>query len=263
MPAFHNNVVILTGASRGIGEQLAYQLADAGARLVLAARDELLLERVAEECRRRGGEALVVPTDCTSEEQCHRLVERAAERYGRVDTLLYNAGRGWPHRFADMPDLRALEDEIRLNYLGLVYCLYYALPHLRRARGRVVAVESFGGFVGIPGTSGYNASKHALRGFLNTVRAELRGTGVTVSLAYAGAVRTDRLVETMGANVEKVRAMSPERCAEIILDAAARRKRQVIMTAEGKLLVLLYQIAPGLVDRLLTPIGAYYTGTTE
>lgn len=261
--AFRDNVVILTGASQGIGEQLAYQLAAVGAKLVLAARNEGRLERVADECRRCGADVLVVPTDCTREDQCRRLVDRTVERHGRIDTILYNAGRGWPRRFADMTELTYLQNEIALNYLGMVFCLFHALPHLRRTKGRVVAVESFGGLVGIPGTAGYNASKHALRGFLNTVRAELAGTGVTVSVAYAGAVRTDRLVETMGSNVGKVRTMSPERCAGIILRTAARRTRQVIMTPEGKLLVLLYQIAPRLVDRLLIPIGALYSGARE
>ena len=257
---FLDNVVILTGASTGIGEQLAYRLSDQGAHVVLAARNERGLEQVAGACAARGSDALVVPTDCTDASQCRELVEQTVGAYGRVDTLLYNAGRGWPGRFVDLTDLATLRQEVALNYLGLVSCVFYALPDLKRTRGRIVAVGSLGGLVGIPGTAGYNASKHALRGFLNTLRAEMAGTGVTVSVAYAGAVRTDRLVETMGPNVNKVRTMSPERCAEIVLDVAGRRKRQTIMTVEGRLLVALDHMVPGLVDRVLARIPRLYSG---
>jgi NADP-dependent 3-hydroxy acid dehydrogenase YdfG len=130
---FNNNVVILTGASKGIGEQLAYQLADQGACLVLAARGAERLEVVAEECRRRGTQVVAVPTDVTDEAQCKHLVNKAVETFGRVDTLLFNAGYGYPRRFEAFADLATLKSEIALNYLGLVHCVYYAMPHLSAA----------------------------------------------------------------------------------------------------------------------------------
>lgn len=255
---FHNNVVLLTGASMGIGEQLAYQLAGQGARLMLAARSTGKLEQVAAECRKQGGEAAFLPTDLMDEAQCQRLVEHTVETYGRIDTLLYNAGKGYPRRFEALPDLTTLKDEIMLNYLGLVYCTYYSLPHLKQSRGRIVGVSSFGAWVGIPGTGGYNASKHAMRGFLNTLRAELLGTGVTVTIVFPGAVRTARLEETMGERVNKVTTMSPERCAELTLQAAARGQRQVVMTLAGKLLVWLYPFVPSLIDRQLGRVADLY-----
>jgi short-subunit dehydrogenase len=255
---FKDNAVILTGASKGIGEQLAYRLAEQGACLALAARGAEKLEAVAEECRKRGAQAISVPTDVTDEAQCKRLVERAVETYGRVDTLLNNAGYGYPRRFEALPDLITIKSETALNYLGLVHCVYYALPHLRHTRGRIVAVSSFGGLVGLPGTIGYNASKHALRGFLDTLRAELLGTGVTVTVVYPGAVRTERLYETMGDRVRTVPSMSPERCAEITLDAGAKRKRQVIMTLEGKVLLWLSRVIPGILDRHLVRLSNLY-----
>ena len=255
---FNNNVVLLTGASMGIGEQLAYQLAEQGARLMLAARSADRLEQVAAECRKRGGEVAFVPTDLMDEAQCQRLVEQTVATYGRIDTLLYNAGKGYPRRFDALPDLTTLKNEIMLNYLGLVYSTYYALPHLKQSRGRIVGVSSFGAWVGIPGTSGYNASKHAVRGFLNTLRAELLGTGVTVTIVFPGAVRTARLEETMGERVNRVPTMSPERCAELTLQAAAKRQRQLVMTLTGKLLVWLYQFMPGLIDRQLGRVADLY-----
>jgi short-subunit dehydrogenase len=263
MPPFTDNVIVLTGASMGIGEQLAFQLADQQATLVLAARSADKLEAVAAECRKRGGEALVVPTDLTDEAQCQQLIQRAIDTYGRIDTLLYNAGRGYPRRFDTMPDLANLKSEITLNYLGLAYCTFYALPHLKQTRGRIVGVSSFGALVGLPGTAGYNSSKHAMRGFLNTLRAELLGTGVSVTITFLGAIRTARLEETMGERVNTVPTMSPERCAQIIIDTAVKRRRQVIMTLEGKILFWLYQFIPGLLDRQLARLADFYQDSTS
>ncbi len=251
---FKDNVVILTGASRGLGEQLAYQLAAQGAWLALAARHAQTLEAVATTCRERGGQAIAVPTDLTNETQCQQLIERTVAEYGRIDTLLNNAGLGYPKPFANLPDLHTMRMEIDLNYMGTVYCTYYALPYLKQTRGRLVGVNSFGGQIGIPGTIGYNASKHAMRGFLDTLRVELRGTGVTVSVAYLGAIRTERLKEVMGGNVNKVPTMDPKRCAALIIQQAARRQRQQVMTPSGRFLVWLNKWSPALVDRILVSI---------
>src|SRR5450432_1438366 len=255
---FKDNVVLLTGASMGIGEQIAYQLADQHAQLMLAARSADKLALVAEECRRRGAKAEHFAVDLMDETQCAKLVSHTFDTYQRIDTLLYNAGKGYPRRFDKLPDLRSIHDEITLNYLGLVSCVYYALPHLKTTKGRIVAVSSFGSFVGIPGTGGYNASKHALRGFLNTLRAELLGTGVTVTIVYPGAISTPRLRETMGKNIERAPTMTPERCAYLTVKAGAQRRRQLVMTVAGKLLVLLYPWFPALLDAQLARIGSLY-----
>ncbi len=256
---FANNVVILTGASRGIGRQLALQLADQGAVLALAARQSEQLEGVAAECRQRGANAIAIPTDVTDESQVRALIEKTVATYGRIDTLLNNAGMGFPKRFDEMPDLDALRQEMALNYFGLVHCVFYSLPHLKQSKGRIVGVSSFGSWVGLPGTIGYNSSKHAMRGFLNTLRAELIDTGVTVTVVFPGAISTERLKETMGDNVNKVPTMTPERCAQITIAAAAHRKRQVIMTPAGKILVFLNFLIPGLLDRQLSRMSDLYS----
>lgn len=257
-PSFAGNVVVLTGASRGIGRELALQLADQGAILALAARGTDPLEEVASLCRQRGTQATSLPTDVTDEQQCQRLIEQTIATYGRIDTLLLDAGFGTPRLFANMTDLTALKTEIALNYLGVVNCVFYALPYLRQSKGRVVGVNSFGGLVGIPGTIGYNSSKHAMRDFLTTLRVELRGSGVSVTVVFPGAISTERLHETMGDNMQRVPTMSPERCATITLQAAVARKRQVVMTFPGKLLVWMNLLAPTMLDRLLTSIGGTY-----
>jgi short-subunit dehydrogenase len=192
------------------------------------------------------------------EAQCQRLVTQTVDTYGRIDTLLYNAGKGYPARFDSLKDVTTIRNEITLNYLGLVYCAFYALPHLKQSKGRLVGVSSFGSWVGLPGTAGYNASKHAMRGFLNSLRVELRGTGVTITMVFPGAVRTERLQQTMGKNVDRVPTMSPERCAELTIQAAAARRRQMIMTAEGKLLVWLYQFVPELLESQLARLASLY-----
>jgi short-subunit dehydrogenase len=251
---FRQNVVLLTGASRGLGEQLAYRLAEQGAWLALAARSGEALERVAATCRARGGRALAIPSDLIDEAQCRRLVERTVAEYGRIDTLINNAGMGYPRRFEQLGNLESIRAEITLNYLGTVYCTYYALPYLKRTRGRIVGINSFGGLVGLPGTAGYNASKHAMRGFLNTLRVELRGSGVSVSIVYLGALRNERLQEVMGENMRKVPTMDAARCATHILRQAARRRREQVLTLSGKSLVWLYSLAPALVERLLSSL---------
>jgi short-subunit dehydrogenase len=258
---FRDNVIILTGASMGIGEHLAYQLADQGAKLVLAARSVDRLEAIAEKCRLSGTETLVVPVDLTNQQQCKSLITQTLDKFGRIDSLLYNAGRGFPKRFADLTDLSTLQQEMNLNFMGLVYCAHYALPHIIQRRGRIIGVSSFNAFVGMAGTIGYNSSKHAMRGFLNTLRVELRGTGVSVTLVYPGAVHTARLDETLGNNISKVPLMSPERCGELIIQAAGKRRRQLILTAAGKLLVWFYRIAPSLVEPQLARIADLYVET--
>ena len=257
-PAFADNVVIVTGASQGVGEQLAYQLAAQGAKLALAARNAADLDAVAARCRASGGEAITIPTDLLEEAQCKALIAQTVAHYGRIDTLLNNAGLGFPKRFADLPDLHTMHTEMELNYFGTVACTYYALPHLKQTKGRIVGVNSFGGQIGIPGTMGYNASKHAMRGFLNTLRAELRGTGVSVSVAYLGAISTERLKKVMGDNIRKIPTMTPERTAKLIIQQAAHRRRELVMTPAGKFMLWLNKWSPALVDRILASVPIAY-----
>jgi NAD(P)-dependent dehydrogenase (short-subunit alcohol dehydrogenase family) len=180
---FQQNVVIVTGASSGIGEALAYQLADQGARLSLAARSVEQLEAVAAECRQRGGRCLVVPTDVSEESQCRELVSQTFAEYGRIETLFNNAGISMWAIFARLQELDFLEQLMRVNYFGSVYCTYYALPYLKETKGRIVGVSSLAGKTGLPTRTGYAASKHAQVGFFDSLRIEVAPYGVSVTLA--------------------------------------------------------------------------------
>jgi short-subunit dehydrogenase len=255
---FKDNVVILTGASSGIGEALAYQLADQGAWLALAARNASKLEAVAAECRRRGGRALVVPTDVTVETACRELVERTAAEYTRIDTLINNAGLSMWMKLEDVQDLASLEYIMRVNFFGTLYCTYYALPHLKRSRGRIAAVASVAARTGVPTRTGYAASKHALVGFLESLRIEVEDDGISVTIAFPDFVGSGMHTRSLGADgrplghnplqVDKI--MTSDECARLILEGVAGRKRQVIMSNRARFGQWLKLIAPGRVDQI-------------
>lgn len=258
---FKDNVAVITGASSGIGRQLALQLAAQGAWLTLGARTADRLEAVADECRQLGGQALAVPTDVADEQQCRRLIARAVETYGRLDTLVNNAGYGQFARLDELPDLAGVERQMEVNFRGAARCTYHALGPLKATRGRIVVVSSLAGRFGLPGNAGYCASKHALAGFFDSLRLELRGSGVSVTVAYPGFVDSgfhQRMVDGAGEAMhvdirERARGhvMSAEQCARHIVRAAARRRRELVMTGSGKLAVWLRLLAPGLLDVLL------------
>ncbi|HEU0013296.1 MAG TPA: SDR family oxidoreductase [Longimicrobium sp.] len=255
---FRDNVVVVTGASDGIGREVALQLADQGAWLALAARDAAKLEEVAAECRARGGRALTVPTDVAEREQCRRLVERTAEEFGRLDTLVNNAGVSMWARFDEVTDLEPFERMMRVNYLGAVYCTHYALPHLKRSRGRIVGVSSLTGKTGVPTRSGYAASKHAMAGFFDSLRIELADDGVAVTMVYPGFVSTSIRQRAYGPDgrplgsspVREAEVMTVEECARQIVRAAAGRRRELVMTLRGKVGAYLKLLSPRLVDRI-------------
>lgn len=262
-PTFHNQSVIITGASHGIGRELAKLLAAQGAWLTLAARRGDLLEEAVRECTAPahaalGARAQAVVTDVTDPAQCQALIAQAAARFGKIDMLVNNAGRTMWTAFADVQDLSIFEQVMRVNYFGSLYCTYYALPYLRQSKGRIVAVSSLAGKAGIPTRSGYSASKHAMVGFFDSLRVELDGSGVSVTVTYPGFVATGIQEHALGADgkplgknpVRVDEVMTVETCARLILRAAEKRKREEVMTARGKLGQWLKLIAPGLVDRI-------------
>ena len=191
MSAFTDNVVILTGASEGIGRALALALAPQRPRLVVAARNLERLETLAEECRALGAEVMPVETDVTDAAQCRRLADNAVETFGRIDTLVANAGVTMWTRLDELEDWSVLEKIMAVNYLGAAYCTMAALPYLRESRGRIVAVASLAGLTGVPERTGYSASKHAMVGFFDSLRIELSGSGVTVTVIAPDFVAFD------------------------------------------------------------------------
>jgi NAD(P)-dependent dehydrogenase (short-subunit alcohol dehydrogenase family) len=209
-------------------------------------------------CRERGGQAAAVPTDVGLPAECQRLVALTVERYGRVDTLVNNAGITMWGRFEDLQSLDVLEQLMRVNYLGSAYCTYHALPHLRKTRGRLVAISSVAGRTGVPTRSGYAASKHAMTGFFDSLRVELQGSGVTVTVVYPDFVATEIRKRAFGSDgkplgqspIHEHRVMTAEECARLSIEAMESRRREAILSARARFGVWLKLVAPGLVDRI-------------
>jgi short-subunit dehydrogenase len=253
-----DKVVVITGASRGIGAELARQLAAKGARLVLAARDVKELEAVAEQCTRAGGSAIAVKADVGVERDCAAIMSGAALAYGGIDVLVSNAGATMWARFEEIDDLSILERIMRVNYMGAVYCTRHALPYLRSSKGLLVGISSLAGRTGVPTRTGYSASKHAMTGFFDSLRIELDDSGVAVTMIFPGFVSTGIRENATGPDgkpikvspVKEGEVMSVEDCARRIVTAIGRREREVVMTARGKMGLWLKLVAPSLVDRI-------------
>ena len=254
---FNDNVVIITGASSGIGKELALQLAKQGALLSLAARDIKRLEEVAEECMKSGAEVIAVQTDVTEKEQCKNLIEKTAAEFGRINTLINNAGISMWAKFDEIKDLDLFKKIMDVNYLGSVYCTYYALPYLKKSDGRIVAVSSLTGKVGVPTRTAYSASKHAMIGFFDSLRIELMDTNVSVTVINPGFVTSEVRERALGvdgkpvgkSHLDESKIMSAEECAKQIIDAAAKRKRELVMTTRAKIGMWIKLIYPKLVDK--------------
>ncbi len=256
--SYQGKTIVVTGASQGIGRALCLELAGQRPNLVLAARDRSALEATAAECETRGARSLVVPTDVTDEAACRNLVERTTERFPALDVVVSNAGIGMIARLDEVTDLRPYEQLMRVNYLGSVYPTYHALPHLQRARGQIVAVSSLAGLTGVPLRTAYAATKHAQIGFFDSLRVELRGSGVSVTVVCPYFVQSEiRKRSRDGAGkalpdspVREGEIMTAEECARRIARAMERRQRMLVMTFKGRLGRWLRLIAPGLVDRI-------------
>jgi short-subunit dehydrogenase len=256
-------VYVITGASDGIGAEIARQLArkhGADCALVLAARNQTKLDEVAQQCRAQGAKAEVVMTDVAQEAQCRALIDKSVQVFGRIDALINNAGMSAQALFSDVraQDLHWYEDLMRVNFWGSVWCTHAALPHLKQSRGSIVAVSSLAGLMGVPGRTAYSATKFAMTGFFEALRAEVKGDGVSVTIAFPGVVATqirhhglNASGEPAGASgLKEEGAMSAPECARQIIEGMRRRRREVVMTAQGKLGRFIKLLAPGLVERI-------------
>lgn len=251
-----NKVVVITGASSGIGRALAIEFASKGARLSLGARRTDLLEKLQTELP--GTELLISKTDVSIESDCQLLIEETVKRFGQIDVLVNNAGISMRALFEEV-DLKVIKQVMDVNFYGTVYCTKYALPHLLKTKGSLVGVISIAGFVGLPGRTAYSASKFAIRGFLDTIRIENLKKGLHVLVAAPGFTASEvRKVALSGDGTQQgetprdeSKMMSAEECARHIVDAVEKRKRELILTfVEGKLTVFLGKFFPSLLDKL-------------
>jgi short-subunit dehydrogenase len=250
--------IILTGASEGIGRALALALAARRARLVIAARDASRLESLARECRAAGGEAFAVPTDVANAQDCEWLVGEAMKSLGGIDVVIHNAGITMWSRFDAVADLEIFERLLEVNYLAPVRLTALTLPHLKSSKGLIVAVASLAGLTGVPERSGYAASKHALIGFFDSLRIELAGSGVDVSVVAPDFVVTEIHKRAIGPDGQPLgespmvqkKIMTADECARGIVRAIEKRQRLLLMSTRGKLGWMLKFLAPRLLDRI-------------
>jgi short-subunit dehydrogenase len=256
---FKDKVVIVTGASSGIGEAVTREFARHGSKVVMAARTESKLSEIAEEIRKDGGEACIVKADVSVQEDCKRIVETAISKYGTVNILVNNAGISMRALF-DNVDLKVLHRLMDVNFWGTVYCTKYALPYLIANKGSIVGVSSVAGFHGLPGRTGYSASKFAIHGFLETLRIENLHRGLHVMIIAPGFTATEIRKHALIADGSEQgnsprneeRLHTPEYVAKWVLKGIRKKKRNKLLTWDGKLTALFQRILPTFVDH------AYY-----
>lgn len=252
-----HKTVIITGASSGIGLACAAAFARRGANLVLGARRYVDLCQIAQSLEQEYHvRAVAVQCDVADEADCKALVDQAVTAFGGVDVLINNAGISMRALFADL-DLAVLHRLMDVNFWGTVYCTRYALDELLRSRGSVVAVSSIAGYRGLPGRTGYSASKFAIHGFIESLRVENLKTGLHVLLACPGFTASnirETALDAAGAahgetSMDEGRMMTAEEVAERIAMGVVRRKRTLIMTRQGKLAVWMNKLLPAWVDK--------------
>lgn len=262
---FRDKVVIVTGASSGIGEAVSREFARNGSKVVMAARSVERLSTIAEEIKADNGEVSIIKTDVSIEDDCKRMVEFAVSRYGTVHFLINNAGISMRALFDDV-NLKVLHRLMDVNFWGTVYCTRYALPYLVENKGSLVGVSSVAGFHGLPGRTGYSASKFAVHGFLETIRIENLKKGLHVMIIAPGFTATEIRKHALVAdgseqgesprNEEKLK--SPEYVARWILKGIRKKKRNKLLTWDGRLTALFQRIVPEVVDW-----GYYYEMSRE
>lgn len=258
MAIFTDKVIVVTGASEGIGRALCLALAPQRPKLAIAARNEERLNELMKEVESKGAQALIVPADVTSEEACNRLIRMTIEKWGSIDVLVNNAGRTMWTNFEDITDTSIFEKMMRLNYLGSVYCTYYALPYLKKSKGLIVAVSSVAGITGIPARTAYAASKHALFGFFDSLRIELDGTGVSVTMVAPDFVLSEIHRRALGHDgkplgkspLQEDKIMTAQTCAALIVKAMENRERLLLMSLRAKVGRWIRLASPRLVDNV-------------
>lgn len=256
---FSDKTVIITGASSGIGKSLANEFAKRGANLVLGARHFVNLCAITQKLEQEYPiKAVAVQCDVTIQEDCKVLINQAMVTFGKVDVLVNNAGISMRALFKDA-DLKVLKSVMDVNFWGTVYCTKYAMPELLKTQGVIVGVSSIAGYKGLPGRTGYSASKFAMNGFLDALRVENLKTGVHVLTACPGFtasnIRNTALDkeghEQRESTLNEEKMMSSEAVARRIVKGVEKRKRTLIMTGEGKLTVLIGKFFPKLLDKLV------------
>ena len=251
-----NRVVILTGATQGIGRATAQLLAQAGCQLVLAARNTAALNALAAELSHPDRLAIAVPTDLADTAQAAALARETVQMFGRIDVVINNAGVGVRDYLLDLDETEARR-VMDVNYFGPVALIQAAIPSLKANAegGLIINVSSIVGRRAMPGIAGYCASKAALEKMAESLRLELRADNIRVSTVYPGVTVTHFNDNSLGRSHQgrgRVRGVPPERVAQAILDTIHRERRDVFITLFDWTFVTVSALWPGLMDKILS-----------
>jgi dehydrogenase/reductase SDR family protein 7B len=253
-----DKVIIITGASSGIGKALAFECGKRGGKIILCARNEQNLNKAGEELKKENVEFILVKADVSQESDCRKLIEKTIEKYGRIDILINNAGISMRALFQDV-DLKVLHRLMDTNFWGTVYCSKYALPHLLKTKGSLVGISSIAGYKGLPGRTGYTASKAAMQGLLDVIRMENLKKGLHVLVACPGFtasnIRNVALSKDGSSQgetpLDEGKLMTAEQVASEIAEAIDKRKRTLLLSMQGRLTILINKFFPSLMDKVV------------
>lgn len=253
---FRDQVVVITGASSGIGKATAIEFAKRGANLALAARREFGLEKTANDCRKFGVQAIVVSTDVSKEDEVQNLATRAIAQFGQIDIWINNAGVYMMGEIKDTP-VDAMRRLFDINYFGMVHGCKAVLPYmLERGRGQIINTGSQAGKMAYREAGTYCASKFAMTAFTDALRQELYGTGVSISLVMPNSTDTPLFhysANFAGREIKPMEPVSPAQdVADLFIRLAATKERESYVTAFPKALAAMHAVAPDLHDRLIS-----------
>ncbi len=257
MKDIKDKVVVITGASSGIGYALADNYARLGAKVSMAARNPENLKKAHGEITSKGGDAIAVVCDVSKEEDCKHLMEETVKKYGGIDILICNAGISMRALF-DNIDMSVLHSLMDINFWGCANCCRYALKYIQERKGSIVGVSSVAGLHGLPARTGYSASKYAMTGLLDTLRVENLKKGVHVMIACPGFtasnIRYNALLGDGSKQGETPRKeekmMTADQAAMRIIKGVSKRKREVLMDFNGRGTKFFKKISPAFVDRM-------------
>lgn len=258
-----NKVVVITGGSNGIGKALAEEFGNKGGSIVITGRNETALIAAVESLRAQGITAEGLVADVSKEEDNEAMAKFAVEKFGRIDILINNAGISMRAFFEEV-DLDVVKKVMDINFYGALYATKYCLPEILKTGGSVIGISSIAGYRGLPGRTGYSASKFALQGFLEVLRTEMLHKGVHVLTACPGftasSIRERSLTKDGSSQGESPRdegkMMTAEECAHHIYKATVKRKKHLVLTTQGKLTVFLNKWFPGYMDKVVYNVMA-------
>lgn len=252
---FENKIIVITGGTDGIGKALVEQFLKLGATVATCSRTEEKLSALKTEFE--GRPLFTIPADVSKEEECKNFIEKTLEKYHKIDVLINNAGISMRALFKDT-ELSTLKKVMDINFWGTVYCTKFALDSIIKNKGTIVGVSSVAGYRGLPGRSGYSASKFAVNGWLEAIRTELLETGVNVMWVCPGFTKSNIRNAALNKDAQpqkesplkEEKLMTAEECAKHIIKAIKKRKRTLVLTFTGKETVYMNKFFPSLTDKL-------------